>query len=111
MRLTIQDIFHIQNRHQSAALLKAWVENAKSSGLHHQEPLGWGVTLVREPNLQRYPGRVQQPDPGRQSQCPGISHYQELHQHGISGLEEAGSEDNHLKCRGTKLGQRYGHHI
>lgn len=33
LRLTFQDIFHIQNRHQGAALLKAWMENAKSSGL------------------------------------------------------------------------------
>jgi transposase len=32
-RLTFQDIFTIKNRHQGAALLKAWLENAKSSGL------------------------------------------------------------------------------
>ena len=32
-RLTFQEIFTIQNRHQGAALLKAWMENAKASGL------------------------------------------------------------------------------
>ncbi|MGC8468229.1 MAG: ISL3 family transposase, partial [Acidithiobacillus sp.] len=32
-RLTFQEIFTIQNRHQGAVLLKAWIENAKASGL------------------------------------------------------------------------------
>ena len=32
-RLTFQEIFTIQNRHQGAILLKAWMENAKASGL------------------------------------------------------------------------------
>ena len=32
-RLTFQDIFTVKNHHQGAALLKAWLENAKSSGL------------------------------------------------------------------------------
>ena len=32
-RLTFQDIFTIKNRHQGATLLKAWMENAKDSGL------------------------------------------------------------------------------
>ena len=32
-RLTFQEIFTIQNRHQGAVLLKAWMENAKASGL------------------------------------------------------------------------------
>jgi transposase len=32
-RLTFQEIFTIQNRHQGATLLKAWMENAKASGL------------------------------------------------------------------------------
>ena len=32
-RLTFQDIFTIKNRHQGATLLKAWMENAKNSGL------------------------------------------------------------------------------
>ena len=32
-RLTFQDIFTIKNRHQGAPLLKAWMENAKDSGL------------------------------------------------------------------------------
>ena len=32
-RLTFQEIFTIQNRHQGAVLLKAWFENAKASGL------------------------------------------------------------------------------
>ena len=32
-RLTFQEIFTIQNRHQGATLLKAWMENAKTSGL------------------------------------------------------------------------------
>jgi transposase len=33
LRLTFQEIFTIQNRHQGAVLLKAWIENAKASGL------------------------------------------------------------------------------
>ena len=33
LRLTFQEIFTIQNRHQGATLLKAWMENAKDSGL------------------------------------------------------------------------------
>ncbi|MGC9129088.1 MAG: ISL3 family transposase [Acidithiobacillus sp.] len=33
LRLTFQDIFTIKNRHQGANLLKAWMENAKTSGL------------------------------------------------------------------------------
>jgi transposase len=33
LRLTFQDIFTIKNRHQGANLLKAWMENAKASGL------------------------------------------------------------------------------
>jgi len=33
LRLTFQEIFTIQNRHQGATLLKAWIENAKASGL------------------------------------------------------------------------------
>ena len=32
-RLTFQEIFTIQNRHQGAVLLNAWIENAKASGL------------------------------------------------------------------------------
>ncbi|MBU2819879.1 transposase, partial [Acidithiobacillus caldus] len=32
-RLTFQDIFTVKNRHQGATLLKAWMENAKDSGL------------------------------------------------------------------------------
>ena len=32
-RLTFQEIFTVQNRHQGATLLKAWMENAKDSGL------------------------------------------------------------------------------
>ncbi len=32
-RLTFQEIFTIQNRHHGAVLLKAWMENAKASGL------------------------------------------------------------------------------
>ncbi|UTV80893.1 ISL3 family transposase [Acidithiobacillus sp. YTS05] len=32
-RLTFQEIFTIQNRHHGAVLLKAWIENAKASGL------------------------------------------------------------------------------
>ncbi|MCR2830250.1 MULTISPECIES: ISL3 family transposase [Acidithiobacillus] len=32
-RLTFQDIFTIKNRHQGATLLKAWLENAKTSDL------------------------------------------------------------------------------
>ncbi|QFX96890.1 transposase [Acidithiobacillus thiooxidans ATCC 19377] len=32
-RLAFQDIYTIKNRHQSAPLLKAWLESAKSSGL------------------------------------------------------------------------------
>ena len=32
-RLTFQDIFTLKNRHQGATLLKAWMENAKDSGL------------------------------------------------------------------------------
>ncbi len=32
-RLTFQDIFTVKNRHQGAALLKVWMENAKNSGL------------------------------------------------------------------------------
>ncbi len=32
-RLTFQEIFTIQNGHQGAVLLKAWIENAKASGL------------------------------------------------------------------------------
>ena len=32
-RLTFHEIFTIQNRHQGAILLKAWMENAKASGL------------------------------------------------------------------------------
>ena len=33
LRLTFLEIFTIQNRHQGATLLKAWMENAKASGL------------------------------------------------------------------------------
>jgi transposase len=33
LRLTFQEIFTVQNRHQGASLLKAWMENAKASGL------------------------------------------------------------------------------
>lgn len=33
LRLTFQEIFTVQNRHQGATLLKAWVENVKDSGL------------------------------------------------------------------------------
>lgn len=33
LRLTFQDIFSVQNRHQGAVLLKAWIEHAKASGL------------------------------------------------------------------------------
>jgi transposase len=33
LRLTFQEIFTVQNRHQGANLLKAWMENAKASGL------------------------------------------------------------------------------
>ena len=33
MRLAFQEIFTLQNRHQGAVLLKAWIENAKASGL------------------------------------------------------------------------------
>ena len=32
-RLTFQEIFTLENRHQGAVLLKAWMENAKASGL------------------------------------------------------------------------------
>nr|WP_325063389.1 transposase [Acidithiobacillus caldus] len=32
-RLTFQDIFTIKNRHQGATLLKAWLENARTSDL------------------------------------------------------------------------------
>ena len=32
-RLTFQDIFTVKNRHQGATLLKAWMENAKDSGM------------------------------------------------------------------------------
>ncbi|MBN6741220.1 ISL3 family transposase, partial [Acidithiobacillus sp. MC6.1] len=33
MRLTFQDIFTVENRHQGASLLKKWMELAKNSGL------------------------------------------------------------------------------
>ncbi|MBU2802638.1 transposase, partial [Acidithiobacillus caldus] len=33
LRLTFQEIFTVQNRHQGATLLTAWMENAKDSGL------------------------------------------------------------------------------
>ncbi len=33
LRLTFQEIFTVQNRHQGANLLKAWMENIKASGL------------------------------------------------------------------------------
>jgi len=34
-RLTFLEIFTIQNHHQGATLLKAWMDNAKASGLLH----------------------------------------------------------------------------
>ncbi len=81
-RLTFQDIFTIRNRHQGATLLKAWMENARDSGiaahgqgrLQHPESLGRCAPLAQEPDHQRDSGRLQQTHPIRQGESPGLSH-------------------------------------
>uniref|UniRef100_E6QNX1 Leucine-rich repeat domain-containing protein n=1 Tax=mine drainage metagenome TaxID=410659 RepID=E6QNX1_9ZZZZ len=76
--------------------------------LHHHEPLGRRAPLVREPDQQRHSRRLQQPHPIRQGESSGLSHPQELHQHGLPDPGETGSQATHLKRRGTKTLHKVG---
>ena len=67
--------------------------------LHPHESLGRRAALVREPDHQRHPGRLQQPSTIRQGQSARLPYPQELHQHGLPDPRHAGSQAAHMKRR------------
>ncbi|WP_419465219.1 transposase [Acidithiobacillus ferrooxidans] len=75
-------MFTVKNRHQGATLLKAWMENAKDSGLppivkvaytimnHWDGVLRWFESQITNGILEGF----NQPHPIRQGESPGLPH-------------------------------------